>query len=201
MPRIVGFVRDQYTNLPVPQPPGNIEDATYIVTGANTGVGLQCAKHLFHMGAKRIIMAVRSRSRGEAALAAIRTETGRLNAGEVWELDLTSLDSIEAFAQRIDTLDRLDGLIENAGVIMSTFQMVESVELSLFVNVVSTFLLLFRALPKLQESATKHRIQTHVTIVSSNSALESNTGHLIESLQGDVFDALSMQKRFKTLVQ
>lgn len=201
MPRIFGFIRDQYTNFPVPQPPDNIADATYIVTGANTGIGLECAKHLFRMGAKHIIMAVRSRSKGEAALAAIRTETGRLDAGEIWELDLTSLGSVEAFAQHVGTLDRLDALIANAGVVMSTFQMVEGVELSLFVNVLSTMLLVFRAIPKLQESASKHRIQTHVAVVSSNSALESNTAHNIGSIQGDVFDALSMKKSFKPLVQ
>ena len=122
------------------------------------------------MGASRIIMAVRSRSKGEAALRSIRSETGRHDAGEVWELDLASLDSVEEFAQRISTLDRLDALIANAGVIMSSFQTVEGMELSLLVNVVSTMLLNFRALPKLQESARKLGGQTHLVIVSSNSA-------------------------------
>jgi retinol dehydrogenase 12 len=201
MPRIFGFIRDQHTNLPVPQPPAIIADATYIVTGGNSGLGLECAKHLFRMGAKRIIMAVRSRSKGESALAAIRSETGRQDVGEVWELDLTSLDSVEACAQRISMLDRLDALIANAGVVMSSFQMVEGMELSLLVNVVSTMLLAFRALPKLQESARKLGVQTHVVIVTSNSAFESDMEHNVGSLQGDVFDALSKEKSFKTLVQ
>lgn len=201
MPRVVGFIRDQYTNLPVPQPPANIADATYIVTGANSGVGLECTKHLFRMGAKRIIMAVRSHRKGETALAAIQSETGRQDVGEVWELDLTSLDSVEAFTQRISVLDRLDALIANAGVAMASFQVVEGVELSLLVNVVSTMLLAFRALPKLQESARKLEVQTHLVIVSSNTALESSMEHTVGSLQGDVFDGLSIEKNFKTLVQ
>lgn len=201
MPRIFGFIRDQYTSLPVPQPPASITDATYIVTGANSGLGLECTKHLFRMGAQRIIMAVRSQSKGEAALAAIRNETGRHDVGEIWELDLTSLDSVEAFAQRVSMLDRLDALIANAGVIMSKFQTVEGMELSLFVNVVSTMLLAFRALPKLQESARKLGLQTHLVIVSSNTAFESAMEHNVGSLQGDMFDALSVEKSFKTLVQ
>jgi retinol dehydrogenase-12 len=201
MPRIVGFIRDQHTNLPLPQPPVNIADATYIVTGANSGLGLECAKHLFQMGAKRIIMAVRSRSKGEAAMEAIRSETNRQDVGEVWELDLTSPESVEAFAQRVAMLDRLDALIANAGVIMGTFQQIEGMELSLLVNVVSTMLLAFRALPKLQDSARKLGVQTHLVIVTNNSALEPEMENNIASLQGDVFDALSIEKNFKTLVQ
>lgn len=201
MPRFVGFVRDQYSKLPIPQPPANIADATYIVTGANTGLGFECSKHLFFMGAKRIIMAVRTRSKGETALAAIRSETKRQDVGEVWELDLTSLDSVEVFAQRVSKLDRLDALIANAGVVMGSFQTVKGLELSLFVNVVATMLLAFRTLPKLQESAQKIKAQTHLTIVSSNTGLELGPEYHVESLKGDVFDALSMEKSFKVMVQ
>jgi retinol dehydrogenase-12 len=201
MPRFIGFVRDQYTKLPVPRAPANIADATYIVTGANTGLGFECTKHLFRMGAKRIIMAVRTPSKGETALAAIRRETQRRNVGEVWELDLTSLDSVETFAKRISELDRLDGLIANAGVVMGRFQTVQGLELSLIVNVVATMLLAFRALPKLQESAHKLKVQTHLVIVSSNTGLELGAGDHVEALQGDVFDALSVEKSFKVMSQ
>lgn len=201
MPRIIGFIRDQQTKLAVPQPPANIAEATYIVTGANSGLGLECTKHLFNMGARRIIMAVRSRVKGEAALMAVRKETDRQDIGEVWELDLASLDSVEAFAQRISTLDRLDALIANAGVVMSNFQEVEGMETSLLVNVVSTMLLVLRALPKLQQSARCLGVPTHAVIVTSNSALESDMEHNVGSLRGDIFDALSLEKSFRTLVQ
>jgi NAD(P)-dependent dehydrogenase (short-subunit alcohol dehydrogenase family) len=98
------------------------------------------------MGAKRIIMAVRTPSKGETALAAIRRETQRRDVGEVWELDLTSFNSVETFVKRISELDRLDALIANAGVVMGRFQTVQGLELSLLVNVVATMLLAFRAL-------------------------------------------------------
>ena len=44
-------------------------------------------------------------------------------------------------------------------------------------------------------------VQTHLVIVSSNSAFESDMEHNIGSLQGDVLDALSIEKSFKTLIQ
>lgn len=202
MPSFLSFVRDQYTHLPIPEPPANIKDATYIVTGANTGLGYECTKHLFRLGAKRIIMAVRTPSKGEAALATIRSETGRKDVGEVWELDLTSLDSVEAFAQRVNKLDRLDAIIENAGLVMTKFELVEGIEHSLLVNVVSTMLLAFRVLPKLEESAGRLGIQTHLVIVSSNTAFQSDMENHLEKLQGDIFDALSMDKKsFKLFVQ
>ena len=195
------FVRDQYTTLPVPQPPADIANATYIVTGANTGLGLECATHLVRMGAKRTILAVRSRSKGSAALSAIRAATGRPDAGEVWDLDLASPGSVEAFAARVSALDRLDGLIANAGVAMSEFRLVEGVETSVMVNVVSTMLLAFRTLPKLRESARRLGGPTHLVIVSSNTALEPEMEQSVGALRGDVFDALSMEKDFKPFVQ
>lgn len=203
MPRIMGFIRDQRTHLPMPQPPANIAEATYIVTGANSGIGLECAKHLSRMGANRIILAVRSFSKGETALSTIRSETGRPDVGEVWELDLASPKSVEDFAMRLNQLDRLDALIANAGVVTANFETVEEggMELSLVVNVVATMLLAFRALPKLEESARKVGSQTHLVVVSSNSAFESETEQHVGRLEGDIFDALSSEKNFKTLVQ
>lgn len=201
MPPLAAFVCDQYTKLPIPEPPADIANATYIVTGANSGLGFECAKHLVRMGAKRIIMAVRSRSKGEVALSTIRSETGRQDAGELWELDLASLDSVEAFARRISALDRLDALIANAGVATSEFKLVEGVETSLVVNVISTMLLAFRALPKLRESARRLDALTRLVIVSSNTALEPEMEQSVGSLRGEVFDALSVEKDFRTFVQ
>ncbi|KAK7420754.1 hypothetical protein QQX98_002558 [Neonectria punicea] len=201
MPGFLSFVRVQYTDLPLPQPPSNISGGTYVVTGANTGLGFECAKHLFQMGAGRIILAVRSREKGKAALDVIRRETGRQGVGEVWELDLMSLESVEIFSKRLGTLERVDGLIANAGVVMTQFQTIEGVESSLLVNVVSTMLLAFRALPKLQESARRFDIQPRLVIVTSNSALDNDMKMRVEKLQGDVFDALSTEKGFNTFTQ
>lgn len=201
MPRVLGFIRDQYTPLPVPHVATSISNATYIVTGANTGLGFECAKHLVRMGAGRIIIGVRTRQKGEAALAAIRNETGRQFIGEAWEIDLTSLDSVEAFSKRVLQLDRVDGLVCNAGVVMSRFELIEGIETSLVVNVVSTMLLVLRAMPRLQESAQKFGIQTSIVVVTSNSAFESNMKSIIKECEGNVFEGLSVEKDFNIMTQ
>lgn len=212
MPSFFGFVRDQYTTLALPTPPADIAQQTYVVTGANTGLGFQCAKHLLGMGAGRVILGVRSIQKGETALAAMRQELkqdGRTAAGnaEVWDLDLQSLDSVETFAKRLQTLDRLDALIANAGIVMTNRQIVDGIgiELSLLVNVVSTTLLALRTLPTLQASARQFKTTSHLTIVSSNSALEDNMKKAVSPAmkdeKGDVFDKLSEAKGFGSCTQ
>jgi NAD(P)-dependent dehydrogenase (short-subunit alcohol dehydrogenase family) len=196
------FVRNQRSKLPaVPPPPPTITAATYIVTGANTGIGLECVKHLVAFGAARVILAVRSREKGNAALAAIRAATGRPDAGEIWDLDLASLASVEAFASRVDALDRLDGLIENASIAMARFKAAEDMELSILVNVVSTMLLAARALPKLQATARRFGMRTHLVVVASDSAIASSMKGTVERHEGDVFDALSGEKSFAPFTQ
>jgi len=150
---LLDFISTQWAKLPIVPTPSSVTGGTYIVTGANTGLGFECAKHFVSLGATRVILAVRSMERGNTALATIRRETGRNDVGEVWELDLTSLDSVEAFAKRLDKLERVDALIENASIALDTLGFANGVETSLMVNVVGTMLLAVRAVPKLQESA------------------------------------------------
>jgi NAD(P)-dependent dehydrogenase (short-subunit alcohol dehydrogenase family) len=80
---------------------------TFVITGANSGIGLAAARQLAERGA-RVVLAVRTVAKGEQAAATISGET------EVRPLDLTDLDSIHAFAEAWD--GELDVLINNAGV-------------------------------------------------------------------------------------
>ncbi|KAF2456237.1 putative short-chain dehydrogenase [Lineolata rhizophorae] len=189
MADLFDLVRTQRTQLPIVPTPSTVAGGTYIVTGANTGLGFECAKHFISLGASRVIIAVRSVQKGDAALAIIRKETGRYDVGEVWELDLASLDSVEAFAKRLDTLDRVDALIENASLALVQFSLTEGMETSLMVNVASTMLLAIRALPKLRASAKMFKIQPHLVVVTSGTAF-SQKG-VLEGTEGNIFDALS----------
>lgn len=191
MPGFLGFVYDQYTRLPLITPPADIQKHTYIITGANTGLGYECAKHLIQFGAARVIIAVRSLNKGNTALAKLRKETGRASAGEVWELDLASLDSVEKFVKRVNSLDRIDAIIENAGVALLEFTKSEGIEMSLMVNVLSTMLLAFRVLPKLKECAKKFNIQPHLVIVSSETALYPTLKGKLDNVEGNIFQTLS----------
>ena len=92
---------------------------TAVVTGANSGLGLVAASELARGGA-RVIMAVRSTDKGDAALEEIRGEVPQADL-EVRPLDLSSLESTRAFAAGFGE-DGLDLLINNAGIMMTPQQ-------------------------------------------------------------------------------
>ncbi len=86
-----------------------------IVTGANSGIGFETAKGLAEKGAM-VVMACRNQAKGESAASSIRQEKplGRVQA---MTLDLSSLASVRAFVAEFSSkFDRLDLLINNAGV-------------------------------------------------------------------------------------
>ncbi len=88
-----------------------------IVTGANTGIGLEAARELARMGAT-VVIASRNATKAEAAANDIQQDE---LAGEVviMLLDLADLDSIGRFAEEFrGRFDRLDLLVNNAGVMM-----------------------------------------------------------------------------------
>lgn len=109
-------------------PTATYEGQTVIVTGANVGLGLEAARHIVNLGAARVILAVRSIDKGEAAKKDIETTTGKTGVVEVWQLDLSSYASVEEFAAKALKLDRLDVLLENAGIATSSFKLLEDNE-------------------------------------------------------------------------
>lgn len=91
-----------------------------IVTGANTGIGFETARVLASKGAL-VIMTCRNMEKGESSANSIRKETRRDDI-EVTKLDLASLSSIRQFADDFRRrYDRLDLLINNAGVMMPPY--------------------------------------------------------------------------------
>lgn len=88
---------------------------TAVVTGANTGLGLETAAALAAHGA-RVVLAVRNLEKGKQAIDRITAATPGADV-QLQELDLGSLASVrEAAAQLRSTHDRIDLLINNAGV-------------------------------------------------------------------------------------
>jgi NAD(P)-dependent dehydrogenase (short-subunit alcohol dehydrogenase family) len=74
---------------------------TVVITGGNTGLGYQCAKRVAIAGSDHhVVLACRSRTRGEAAAEALRAETGNPNITTL-ELDLASLASVRTFADAL----------------------------------------------------------------------------------------------------
>jgi light-dependent protochlorophyllide reductase len=90
---------------------------TVIITGANSGLGYQCAKTIAQAGQDwMVVLACRSIAKGEQARGQLLKETDYPHL-VVRELDLASLDSIRTFASAFGQagLPPLQGLINNAG--------------------------------------------------------------------------------------
>ncbi|KAJ4307260.1 hypothetical protein N0V88_000642 [Collariella sp. IMI 366227] len=158
-------------DLPILVNRENTEGRTYIVTGANTGLGFEAAKHLASLGAAKVILAVRNNITGQAAKYEIDVAAGTAekNVVEVWPLDLCSFDSVKAFAKRAATeLERIDAVIENAALALMDREMTEGHLRTVTVNVTSTFLLAALLLPAMSEKAKRFGIQPRLAIISSS---------------------------------
>ena len=182
-----------YTQLFVklPYPTHSLSGQTVIVTGSNVGLGLEAARHFTRLGAAKVILAVRTVSKGEAAKESIESSTERKGVVEVWQLDLGSYESVKDFARRAEKLDRIDALVENAGIATDKFAMLEDNESSITTNVVSTFLLGLLLLPKLRESGQKFNITPHLVIVCSEVHAWAK---FTERTSANIFDTLSNEK-------
>ncbi len=164
----LGFLYSQFLVTP-PKPTKPFTGQTVIVTGSNTGLGLEAARQITRLDAAKVILAVRTLSKGEAAKASIEASTGRNGVVEVWPLDLSSYESVKQFATRATSeLQRVDVLLENAGMMISKFEITEQDESTVTTNVVSTFLLALLMLPKMRETSQRFNTIPRLTVVSSD---------------------------------
>lgn len=122
-----------------------------IVTGANAGIGKATAAALADKGAT-VVLACRSKERGEAALGELSCVNGRCFA--LMQIDLADLDSIRAFAAAFtERYGRLDVLINNAGILGGRrAETKQGFEMSFGVNYLGAFLLTMLLLPLLEQS-------------------------------------------------
>lgn len=162
------FYSQLFVTPPAPTTP--CTGKTVIITGGNTGLGKEAARHFVRLGAKTTILAVRNVDKGHVAKHDIDVTTHCApNAVKVWELDMASYASVQAFAARVNSaLDRVDIFVANAGIAPANYTVAEDNEASITVNVVSTFLLAALVMPQLNRTATTFHTQPTFTIVSSD---------------------------------
>ena len=102
---------DTWTANEIPDQRGRVA----VITGANTGLGLETAKALATRGAT-VVLAVRNLDKGKDAAASISADSPGADI-TVQQLDLSSLNSVRKAADELRARhDRIDLLINNAGV-------------------------------------------------------------------------------------
>jgi NAD(P)-dependent dehydrogenase (short-subunit alcohol dehydrogenase family) len=83
-----------------------------LVTGANIGLGKECARQLASIeGIEKIYLGCRNQKKAEAAKADLETSTGK-QIYEVVIIDITDLASVR---KAVASLEAIDGLVMNAG--------------------------------------------------------------------------------------
>ncbi|KAH9479740.1 Short-chain dehydrogenase/reductase phmF [Psilocybe cubensis] len=170
------FVRAQWTTIP-PVQKQDLSGKTVIVTGGNTGIGLEVVRNFARMNPAKLILTSRSQKRGEEVAAQIRGETGCASV-EAWALELAEFASVRAFCDKFEReCDRLDILVENAGIATVNPDFTkDGWELSTQVNDMSTTLLSLLLLPRMLETAQKYHTYPRIVVASSE------THHEIPSL-------------------
>src|SRR3954447_13559167 len=135
----------------------NLDGRTFVVTGANSGIGLAAARALAKAGA-RVVLAVRDPEKGERAAATVGGNA------EVRPLDLADLSSVRAFADAWD--GDIDVLVNNAGVMATPERRTaDGFELQIGTNHLGHFALTNLLLPRVRDrvvtvASTAHRTGT-----------------------------------------
>ncbi|RVD83979.1 uncharacterized protein DFL_005747 [Arthrobotrys flagrans] len=147
------FLKEQRLNLIVPSAP--LDGKTILITGANTGVGLEAARHCVRLNAAHVIIAVRTLSKGEAAKENIlKSQPESKTTISLYSVDYSSFASVKAFADKIIAeVPKLDIVILNAGINAMDWTVTkDGWEQTLQVNVLSTAYLSLLLVPKIRES-------------------------------------------------
>jgi len=149
-----------------------------VVTGANSGVGKATAIALAAAGARTVITA-RNEARGRAAREDIRRTTGS-DQVDLVVFDLADLASVRAgAAELLDRTERIDVLVNNAGLVLSDRQVtVDGFEATFATNHLGPFLLTRLLTDRLVESAP-----ARVVNVASTAHRGARTGLDFDDLQ------------------
>ncbi|KAF1956652.1 short-chain dehydrogenase/reductase SDR [Byssothecium circinans] len=162
------FCYRQLTFKPRPLPATvSLEGKTALITGANSGLGLEAAHELAAHNISRLILAVRDASKGETAKSEILKTTPKARI-ETWSLDHDSYESIVDFSKRLEGLDRLDYALLNAGLKKMEYSTSQiGHETHVQINHIGTSAVSFAALRVLRKTAQRLNTPTRLTIVSS----------------------------------
>ncbi len=140
---------------------GDLEGKSFVITGANTGIGRATAMALAERGASRIVVASRSRARTQPVLDELAAHPGV--AVDFVELDLTDLEAVKRATGTLLERDLpIDVLIDNAGIAGVRGQTKDGFELAFGTNHLGHFVWTEKLLPLVARAP-----QGRVVIVAS----------------------------------
>lgn len=144
--------------------PTNLSGKTYVITGTSSGIGTVMAYQLAKRGAV-VIPGNRNTEKAHKALKKYLKEEDDLSSFSTELLDISSLQSIREFAEKINSdpkITQIDGLILNAG-IMALPERKESVdgfELQMATNVLGHHLLTSLLIEKIKQAPSSVIVST-----------------------------------------
>src|SRR5207248_11517559 len=140
------------------------EQRIALVTGANKGIGFEVARQLTREGF-RVFLGARDTNAGEAAVQKLNKElvTGHLSQVTFLEIDISKPDGIRAAAEEFGKQsDRLDALINNAGILLDDDKDVLAITPDIFETTIRTntlgALLVSEAFVPFLKKSDAHRI-------------------------------------------
>lgn len=159
---------------------------TFLITGANSGLGFEATKVLSKKGA-HIIMTTRNLQKGNEALEAIKKENPNAKL-DLLQLDLADFHSIRKFSDAFHSkYSKLDVLVNNAGVMHPPQREVtkQHFEVQFGTNHLGHFLLTGLLLDTLKNTP------------NSRISVQSSIVHKTESMKPDIhFDDLNFEKSY-----
>lgn len=195
MGSLLRLLKMQYT--PPTDPRGiSFAGKTVVLTGATSGLGYEAAIKFLNLGVDSLIIGSRSLERGNRVKAELEKRTNRSGIIQVWELEMSSFQSVKNFARRIENeVKRLDVALLNAGLWNRNYTTSpEKWEETIQVNTLSTSLLALLLLPKLKDSALSSD-STHLTIVSSQQFVRVKAESL--RTEGPLLEHVNDDRNFK----
>jgi NAD(P)-dependent dehydrogenase (short-subunit alcohol dehydrogenase family) len=178
-----------------------LEGKVIVVTGGNTGLGKETVRAFAANGARLVVLACRTVTKGEETKLELVKENEKLTNIVVLPLDLGDLASIDNFVSEFKKLDvPLHILVNNAGVMATPQQKTtDGFEYQFGINHYGHFKLTLGLLPFLAETSKKENSEGRIVCLSS-SAHKVGTGVInFEDLHAQKEGTYGKKKKFNKL--
>ncbi len=167
-------------------------EQTILVTGSTDGIGKATARTLSRQG-HRVLLHGRDREKGRGVLEELEAATGSDRLA-LFIAELSVQERVRDLAREVgEACDRLDVLINNAGVFMPEREVVPGgIEMTVAVNYLAPYLLTHELLPLLERSAPARVV--NVASIAHRSARSVNWENLPGFEDYDAYNAYAVSK-------